>query len=78
MTLTARERKVIVALQNGAEIITDCNYSGAWISGGKEVKDWHFGNKVFESLFYEKKLIGQELHYPFEWELTRKGVLAKI
>ncbi len=74
MSLTRREKKVIIALQNGAEIITD--YSGAWISGGEELKDWHFGNKVFESLYYEKKLIGQQLHYPFEWELTKKGELA--
>jgi len=68
--LTPREKKVVEALRNGAELITSCDITGAWVSGYG--KDFKIGNKVFFSLV-EKGYIRQMLGPPFYYVLSENS-----
>ncbi len=73
--LTPRENKTIIALKNGAVLLTDSSVAGAWVCGYG--KDFKIGNKVFWNLV-EKRKIQQMLGYPFDYVLFEKaGILYK-
>ncbi|KKL95758.1 hypothetical protein LCGC14_1851340 [marine sediment metagenome] len=70
MKLTKAQNKVINALQNGWILITDADSPGATCAKSKE--DFEISNTIFFNIL-SKKLIHQQLSYPFDYVLSIKG-----
>lgn len=74
MKLTPKQNAVIWCLQNGWQLITNCDMKGAWVA--KQSQQFHINGGIFWNL-YKKELIYQQPHPPFDYVLTELGKTIK-
>lgn len=72
MKLTNLEKKIVRHLQQGWVLITSSD-SAKIQCCCYEDNGFHFSSKVFYRMVFEKRLLEQELKYPFNWVLSKKG-----
>lgn len=76
MKLTPIQKKVVSILQDEGLLFTDNTVKGAEVCD-KNNKTFHINNGVFWRLV-NKGVIGQQLQYPFHYELTPIGEKIKV